>query len=261
MSALLGDFPRQDGLVGAYREGRQGLRSRPRHRFSPTLVDQVRLEQRCLLTSNVSLAVQLVGKPLVGPVRKTPAPAQIQETVSDRFLDPQDGVTKIDMTLKNIMKGKDSIPGPVQVLFEDLPEGVTLENADGKTSSGVPYIDFGVINKNKSDTEEIDFRGLATQPINPHITAAVTPPKPQDESSSPPPGNALAGINQDTFFQQYANKFGKPLTDDQQEALGDLLTMIVNDPGITDVRWAAYMLATVKAEHSDFLPGPETESL
>src|SRR4051794_35286066 len=98
---------------------RRGEPSRGRRQFSPGLSGDFPLEGRCLLTSNVSLAVKMSGA-LVGPVQRTPSPAQILESVSERSLDPKDGLTKFDMKLKNVGGRKDATPGPVQVLFGDL---------------------------------------------------------------------------------------------------------------------------------------------
>ena len=51
-----------------------------------------------------------------------------------------------------------------------------------------------------------------------------------------------------TFFDQYKQLFNTKLNQDQVNGLESLLTSIEQDPDITDVRWAAYMLATVKHE-------------
>ncbi|MCP9494083.1 MAG: hypothetical protein MSG64_06455 [Pyrinomonadaceae bacterium MAG19_C2-C3] len=56
------------------------------------------------------------------------------------------------------------------------------------------------------------------------------------------------------FFDLYRQQFGG-LTQSQVSALEDLLDFMEADPHITDVRWFAYMLATVKRECADtYLP-------
>lgn len=60
-----------------------------------------------------------------------------------------------------------------------------------------------------------------------------------------------------TFFDQYKSLFGtspsKPakLTQSQVNGIGQLLDFIEDDPAMTDVRWVAYLLATVKHECAD----------
>jgi hypothetical protein len=54
-------------------------------------------------------------------------------------------------------------------------------------------------------------------------------------------------INIEKFIFVYQNKIGV-LNDHQRQGLTDLLIMIIGDPNIKDVRWAAYMLATVRHE-------------
>jgi putative chitinase len=55
------------------------------------------------------------------------------------------------------------------------------------------------------------------------------------------------------FFKSYTNEFGHFSKTDQPkiDGLEFLLTQIEQDAEITDVRWAAYMLATVKHECAD----------
>lgn len=52
------------------------------------------------------------------------------------------------------------------------------------------------------------------------------------------------------FFDGYRSAFG-PLTGPQVTGLETLLSFIETDPALTDPRWAAYMLATVKHECAD----------
>src|ERR1051326_1859939 len=54
-----------------------------------------------------------------------------------------------------------------------------------------------------------------------------------------------------TFFNEYKKAFNAKLTQGQVDGLESLLTSIENDPDVQDVRWAAYMLATVKHECAD----------
>ncbi|HST51941.1 MAG TPA: hypothetical protein VLJ61_08015 [Pyrinomonadaceae bacterium] len=58
-------------------------------------------------------------------------------------------------------------------------------------------------------------------------------------------------FNHTTFFNQYKQAFNTKLTQSQVDGLESILTSIEQDPGITDVRWAAYMFATVKHECAD----------
>lgn len=51
-----------------------------------------------------------------------------------------------------------------------------------------------------------------------------------------------------TFFDKYKQLFNVKLKQSQVDGIESLLTSIEQDPDITDVRWAAYMLATVKHE-------------
>jgi hypothetical protein len=54
-----------------------------------------------------------------------------------------------------------------------------------------------------------------------------------------------------TFFDGYKKAFNTKLTQGQVDGLESLLTSIENDPDVQDVRWAAYMMATVKHECAD----------
>jgi hypothetical protein len=54
-----------------------------------------------------------------------------------------------------------------------------------------------------------------------------------------------------TFFNEYKKAFNAKLTQGQVDGLESLLTSIENDPDVQDVRWAAYMMATVKHECAD----------
>jgi putative chitinase len=53
-----------------------------------------------------------------------------------------------------------------------------------------------------------------------------------------------------TFFNGYRDIYGK-LNQGQVSGLDNLLSYLELDPGVTDVRWAAYMLATLKHECAD----------
>jgi hypothetical protein len=56
-------------------------------------------------------------------------------------------------------------------------------------------------------------------------------------------------IDRSQFFKSFAVQFPKPaLTPQAREGLGQLLASLESDPEIGDVRWVAYMLATVKHE-------------
>ena len=58
-------------------------------------------------------------------------------------------------------------------------------------------------------------------------------------------------FNHTTFFDEYKKAFNTKLTQSQVDGLESILNSIEQDPDITDVRWAAYMLATVKHECAD----------
>jgi len=58
---------------------------------------------------------------------------------------------------------------------------------------------------------------------------------------------ALFTFSQDTFFQTYEAAFAA-LSPTAASGLGALLGFLEQDPEVTDVPWAAYMLATVKHE-------------
>jgi putative chitinase len=53
-----------------------------------------------------------------------------------------------------------------------------------------------------------------------------------------------------TFFSMYMKEFGG-MTQRQIDGLEQLLDFIESDPDVTDIRWATYMLATVKWECND----------
>jgi putative chitinase len=57
-------------------------------------------------------------------------------------------------------------------------------------------------------------------------------------------------VNHDAFFERYTNKYGR-LNTGQRAGLEALLSHIEQDAAIEDVRWVAYMLATVKHECAD----------
>jgi hypothetical protein len=57
-------------------------------------------------------------------------------------------------------------------------------------------------------------------------------------------------LNHTTFFNGYRNIYGK-LNQTQVSGLDNLLTAIELDADVSDLRWAAYMLATVKHECAD----------
>lgn len=50
------------------------------------------------------------------------------------------------------------------------------------------------------------------------------------------------------FFDEYKERFATKLNQSQVDGIEALLGFIEDDPAITDVRWAAYMMATVKHE-------------
>src|ERR1044072_565102 len=61
---------------------------------------------------------------------------------------------------------------------------------------------------------------------------------------------ANLAFNRENFFSGYRKKYGA-LNQTQVNGLGSLLTGIEQDSAVSDVRWAAYMLATVKHECAD----------
>lgn len=67
----------------------------------------------------------------------------------------------------------------------------------------------------------------------------------------------LLAFDRTRFFASYQEEFGAPGAA-RRQALEALLGYIESDPEITDVRWAAYMLATVRIECGDsYLPVEE----
>lgn len=57
-------------------------------------------------------------------------------------------------------------------------------------------------------------------------------------------------FNHTTFFNGYRNIYG-PLKQQQVSGLDNLLCYLEQDSDVSDLRWAAYMLATVKHECAD----------
>ncbi|HVF89548.1 MAG TPA: hypothetical protein VNH22_05740 [Blastocatellia bacterium] len=57
-------------------------------------------------------------------------------------------------------------------------------------------------------------------------------------------------FNHTTFFTGYKNIYG-PLKQGQVSGIDGLLCYIELDPDVTDLRWAAYMFATIKLECAD----------
>jgi hypothetical protein len=57
-------------------------------------------------------------------------------------------------------------------------------------------------------------------------------------------------FNRQSFFNSYKENFGN-LTQAQVSGLENLLNFIEADGALTDIRWIAYMLATVKHECAD----------
>jgi hypothetical protein len=62
----------------------------------------------------------------------------------------------------------------------------------------------------------------------------------------------MFSFNTDDFLASYQTEFPTPaLGDGAKAGLAQLLGFLAEDPNVTDVRWAAYMLATVKHECAD----------
>jgi putative chitinase len=55
-------------------------------------------------------------------------------------------------------------------------------------------------------------------------------------------------FNHDTFLSGYQTQFKEKFLKSQTDGINTLLSAIESDPGITDVRWVAYIMATVKHE-------------
>lgn len=55
-------------------------------------------------------------------------------------------------------------------------------------------------------------------------------------------------IDKDKFLFMYEAEDFSPISGTKESGLLDLLTFLENDPKITDIRWSAYMLATVLRE-------------
>ncbi len=59
----------------------------------------------------------------------------------------------------------------------------------------------------------------------------------------------LRAFNKNQFLTLYAKQFPSPvLTGKKNDGLKELIEKIINDSNVNDLRWAAYMLATVKHE-------------
>lgn len=58
----------------------------------------------------------------------------------------------------------------------------------------------------------------------------------------------MKSIDRRKFFDALKLEFPRPLTPGAIEGLGTLLSALESDSAISDVRWAAYMLATIKHE-------------
>jgi hypothetical protein len=58
-------------------------------------------------------------------------------------------------------------------------------------------------------------------------------------------------FDHEIFFDRYKQLFNTTLSQGQVDGLESILTAIEQDPDISDVRWAAYMMATVKHECAD----------
>ena len=65
-----------------------------------------------------------------------------------------------------------------------------------------------------------------------------------------PARTSLAGLDVASALDLYAYSYGE-LDDSQSEGLSFLFKRVSGDPAITDLRWAAYVLATVKHECAD----------
>ena len=59
----------------------------------------------------------------------------------------------------------------------------------------------------------------------------------------------MFAFDNDKFLSGYQTSFAIPrLTDSSSSGLMNLIALLAEDPDVTDIRWAAYMLATVKHE-------------
>jgi putative chitinase len=58
-------------------------------------------------------------------------------------------------------------------------------------------------------------------------------------------------FNHTTFFTDYKKEFNVKITNDQVAGIEALLNFIESDAAIADVRWIAYIMATVKHECAD----------
>jgi putative chitinase len=64
-------------------------------------------------------------------------------------------------------------------------------------------------------------------------------------------GVRMKTIDRATFYREYAERFGGVLTPLAAAGIERLLASLEADPAVDDVRWAAYMLATIKHECAD----------
>lgn len=85
--------------------------------------------------SNVFIQAGSFSAPLPPPLLFTPY-------YPYRYIqDQQTGLFHGNLTLLNPLS-QNSLPGPIQVIFPQLPAGVTLVNASGTTADGFPFIDI-----------------------------------------------------------------------------------------------------------------------
>jgi hypothetical protein len=62
------------------------------------------------------------------------------------------------------------------------------------------------------------------------------------------PSNSAITVNAEMFLALFPVTFGSNASSKQQDAIKALLKLIAGDSNLTDLRWAAYMLATVRWE-------------
>jgi hypothetical protein len=84
-------------------------------------------------------------------------------------------------------------------------------------------------------------RDDATSPVD---TSAVLPPVARRDDGS------VFSIDHDRFFLAYTREFGT-LRPEARQVLDGLLSMVDADTGLVELRWAAYILATIKYEGAD----------
>ncbi len=124
----------------------------------------------------------------------------------------------------------DGTVGPLMIeaikTFQQTHPGIKSKRPDGRVSPGGP-----TLKRLQQCRKDPDFRSTLPRGFD---------------------ANTLARPNIDGFVALYVRQYPRPVLGASGTlALHDLVARIVADTDVTDLRWAAYMLATVKHECAD----------